>query len=88
MITGMSRNTINKYKEMLDKHPLSYKELIRCSDKELSSIVYPVVEEKPVHEQLYGLFAGMEYSPNTGNPHLYPKNSRSYHCITKNTAQN
>lgn len=59
-ITSMSRNTIYKYKEMLDKHPLSYKELIQCSDKELSSIVYPPAEEKPVHEQLYGMFAGME----------------------------
>ncbi|MBK9253906.1 MAG: hypothetical protein IPM42_00310 [Saprospiraceae bacterium] len=25
----MSRNTINKYKDVLDKHPLSYKEFVQ-----------------------------------------------------------
>lgn len=33
-MTGMSRNTISKYKDMLDKHPLSYKALEKLSDKE------------------------------------------------------
>ena len=34
-MTGMSRNTINKYKDILDKHPLTYKELVQPSYREL-----------------------------------------------------
>ncbi len=60
LMTGMSRNTINKYKEVLDKHPMSYKELVQLSDKELYSIIYPPSEEKPSHEELYGLFPAMD----------------------------
>ncbi len=59
-MTGMSRNTINKYKDVLDKHPLSYKELIQLSDKELYSIVYPPSDDKPTHDELYGLFPQMD----------------------------
>ena len=59
-MTGMSRNTINKYKDVLDKHPLSYKELVHLSDKDLYSIVYPPSEEKPTHDELYGLFPQMD----------------------------
>ena len=55
-LTGMSRNTIFKYNELLKKHPLSQKELANLSDKELYSIVYPPAVEKQAHEVLYGLF--------------------------------
>lgn len=41
-LTGMSRNTIFKYNDLLKKHPLSQKELANLSDKELYSIVYPL----------------------------------------------
>jgi len=59
-MTGMSRNTTSKYKDILDKHPLSYLELLQLSDKELYSIVYPPSEEKPTHDELYGLFPQMD----------------------------
>ncbi len=59
-MTGTSRNTINKYKKVLDKYPLSYKELVHISDKELYSIVYPPSEDKPTHDELYGLFPQMD----------------------------
>jgi transposase len=59
-MTSMSRNTLSKYKDMLDKHPLSYEEMLKLSDKELYSIVYPPSEEKPTHDELYGLFPEMD----------------------------
>lgn len=60
LLIGASRTTINKYKEFLDKYPLSYKELLKLSDKELYSIVYPPCEDKISHEKLYGLFPEMD----------------------------
>ena len=59
-LTGMSRNTIFKYNDLLSKHPLSRKELSNLSDKELYSIVYPPSVEKQAHEVLYGLFPEMD----------------------------
>jgi transposase len=60
-LTGMSRNTIDKYKEILDHHPLSFKELLKLSDKELYSIVLPPAKEERADLQvLYGLFPDME----------------------------
>ena len=59
-LTGMSRNTIFKYNDLLKKHPLSQKELANLSDKELYSIVYPPAVEKQAHEVLYGLFPEMD----------------------------
>jgi len=60
-LTGMSRNTIDKYKEILDRHPLSYKELLKFTDKELYSIVLPpATEERADLQILYGLFPKME----------------------------
>lgn len=59
-LTGMSRNTIDKYKDVFDKHPLSYQQLLKLSDKELYSIVYPPAEQDPSHDELYRLFPDME----------------------------
>jgi transposase len=60
-LTGMSRNTIYKYKDLLDCHPLSYKELLKLTDKELYSIVLPpATEERADLRVLYGLFPVME----------------------------
>lgn len=59
-LTGMSRNTIIKYREVIHKHPLSERELLKLSDKELYSIVYPASEDKPEHEMLYSLFPQMD----------------------------
>lgn len=59
-LTGVSRNTLFKYKEVFEKHPLSFKELLQLSDKELYSIVYPPAMEKPTHEVLYSLFPQMD----------------------------
>lgn len=59
-LAGISRTTLNKYKEFLDRYPLSYKELFQLSDKELYSIVYPPSEDKISHEKLYGLFPEMD----------------------------
>lgn len=59
-LTGMSRNTIDKYNEVFDKHPLSYQQLLKLTDKELYSVVYPPAEHNPSHEELYRLFPEME----------------------------
>lgn len=59
-LTGMSRNTITKYREVFNKHPLTQRELIKMSDKELYSIVYPVSEDKAEHDMLYSLFPRMD----------------------------
>ena len=60
-LTGMSRNTIDKYKDLFDQHPLSYKELLKLTDKELYSIVLPpALNERADLQILYGLFPVME----------------------------
>jgi transposase len=59
-LIGISRTTLNKYKELLDKFPLSNKELLKLSDKELYSIVYPPSEDKISHEKLHAFFPEME----------------------------
>lgn len=60
VLTGMSRNTIKKYREVIQTHPLSARELLKLSDKELYSIVYPASEDKPEHDMLYSLFPQMD----------------------------
>lgn len=59
-LTGMSRNTMDKYKEVFNRHPFTYAQLLKLTDKELYSIVYPPSEQKPTHEELYRLFPSME----------------------------
>ena len=59
-MVGISRTTLSKYKAFLDKYPLSFKELLQLSDKELYSIVYPPSEDKISHEKLYAFFPEME----------------------------
>lgn len=59
-ILNASRKTVDKYQMMLDQHPLSYRELLDLSDKELYSIVHPPSPERPTHQELYGLFPTYE----------------------------
>jgi len=61
-LTSMSRNSFDKYKFVFDAHPLSYKELLQLSDKELYSILLPASTGKPTHQELYGMFPQMEKS--------------------------
>jgi len=59
-ILNTSRKTVDKYQSVLAQHPLSYKELLGLSDKELYSIVLPPSPEKPTHQELYGMFPSYE----------------------------
>lgn len=59
-LTGMSRNTVLKYREVFEKHCGSLAELLQLSDKELYSVAHPPAVEKPTHEDLYRLFPEME----------------------------
>jgi transposase len=56
----VSRKTVDKYEQIFEQHPLSYKELLKLSDKELYSIIAPPAIHKPSHEELYNLFPSLE----------------------------
>lgn len=55
-----SRKTVDKYESIFVQHPLSYKELLNLSDKELMSIIAPPATHAPTNDELYGLFPDME----------------------------
>lgn len=56
----VSRNTVDKYEQIFECHPLSYSELIKLSDRELYSIIAPRALHEVTHEDLYMLFPKYE----------------------------
>jgi hypothetical protein len=55
----VSRNTVDKYAQLFQSHPLGLDGLRKLSDKELYSVIAPPAAHEPTHEELYGLFPEM-----------------------------
>jgi transposase len=59
-LTGISRNTVDKYIRIFSRQGIGLKELKKLSDNELEAIVVEPVVEKSRWDSLYRLFSGME----------------------------